>query len=46
MQVLRVSPFKPCDPSLLANRANHAWLGLSRVVPLRFLGALRGWAQQ
>ena len=46
MQVLSVSPFKPCDPSLLANRANHALPGLSRAVPLWFLGALWGWAHQ
>ncbi|KZR77697.1 hypothetical protein PMIT1323_00531 [Prochlorococcus marinus str. MIT 1323] len=39
MQVLSVSPFKPCDPSLLANRANHALPGLSRAVlfPCGFL---------
>ena len=45
-QVLSLFPFKPCDPSLLANRANHALPGLSRAVPLWFLGALRGWPHQ
>jgi len=42
MQGLSLLPLETCDFSLLAARANHALLGLSRIVPLRFLGALLG----